>query len=118
MPANRLFISEHEHRTRKARVAVAFKGEGWIVDSDGITICDCDPKGQDIPISADQWETDRAQFIVTACNAHFALVETLDGVLKQIRASEHWWIDCKDRSGFDREAIEFALALARNKTKS
>lgn len=52
---------------------------------------------------------DDAAFIVKAVNSHDKLVEALRDVLARMDRSEEWWIDCPDRGGFDRDAIEAAL---------
>lgn len=40
------------------------------------------------------------------------LLEQLADVLKRIEETDHWWMDCPDRGGFDAEAIRAIIAKA------
>jgi len=40
------------------------------------------------------------------------LLEALQSVMKWIDASEHWWIDCPNKGGFDVESIKAAIRKA------
>lgn len=46
-------------------------------------------------------------------NLQKELVRVLESVLKVIDESEHWWIDCPNRGGFDVSQIVEVLAKAK-----
>ena len=54
-----------------------------------------------------------AAHIVRCVNAHDALLAALQSVKARIEQSEHWWMDEPSKGGFDLDAIEAALKLAK-----
>ena len=56
-----------------------------------------------------------ANYILATTEALAApdLYAALEAVLKQIDKSDHWWMDCPDKGGFDADAIRIVLADAR-----
>lgn len=42
------------------------------------------------------------------------LLAALEDVRKRMHDSEHWWIDCPERGGFDIGMIDAAIAKARS----
>lgn len=50
--------------------------------------------------------------IVPLFKAAPRMLEVLKDVLRRISDSDEWWMDCPERGGFDKEAIEAAIAGA------
>jgi hypothetical protein len=40
------------------------------------------------------------------------LLDSLKDALKTIEASDHWWMDCPDKGGFNADTIRAAIAKA------
>jgi hypothetical protein len=57
---------------------------------------------------------DLSIYVVKASNNLPLAVELLEKILKVIETSEHWWMDCPNKGGFDIEEIKEFLSRLEN----